>query len=79
MSLVCKYCGKEAKSQGTSIVTASHGLVCSGSPSKKHVLVPNPPFCIYCAGETKSQGSQLVTNHGFACSNSPTKKHILAE
>jgi hypothetical protein len=77
--LICKYCGTVCKNHGSDIVGKVGGHICSKSPTKKHILVPNPPYCVYCGTETHTQGSSLVGNAGgHICSKSPTSKHQLA-
>lgn len=75
---VCKYCGREVKPRGNSLVS-DLGANCQASSNKKHVLLSNPPLCVFCGRETKIRGNALVTAYGSNCYPSPTKKHLLQE
>jgi hypothetical protein len=75
---VCKYCGRDVKPMGNGL-SSDYGITCQASPTKKHVMVSDPPFCIYCGRETKPMGNGLATSYGQTCNASPNRKHILQE
>lgn len=76
----CKYCGTDCHNQGQDIVGKVGGHICSKSPTRKHIILPNPPYCVFCGTETHNQGSDLVgKSGGHKCSKSPTGWHQLAE
>jgi hypothetical protein len=74
--LICKYCGRTLKSMA-GILRSDYGPACPASPDRKHILVPNPPYCVCCGEKTRPLAAALVTSRGPACPSSPNKKHIL--
>jgi hypothetical protein len=59
--LICKYCGKKLKSMG-SVLRSDISNICQVSPSKKHIALPNPPYCVYCGEETKKANFPSISD-----------------
>lgn len=59
----CRYCGQRFVGGGQCNI--------SGSPTGKHVAIPDGTNCIYC-GQRFVNGGQCIIG------GSPTKKHMLA-
>ena len=74
MDLTCKFCGSELHSSSSILVSKGGNSSCSKSPTKKHIAVPNPPYCVYCGAETHNSSQTLVSKGGnSSCRASPTK------
>lgn len=74
--MICRFCGRELKSQA-GILISSYSRRCTSSSDKKHLLVSDGEHCIYCGRSVRATALGLRSDYGVSCSQSPSGKHQL--